>query len=143
MIIGLLIILSLTKWGQMAIVRAIILFSKYRALMPFILAQAKLESANFTSKVYLTDHNYFGMKFINGRRGQVASQGLKSPEGDYYAHYLTDSASVLDLLKWFEYKNFPVSVSDAREYATELKNRNYFGAPLESYIKILETYLKV
>lgn len=123
-------------------VRVIILFSKYRALMPYILAQAKFESANFTSKVYLTDHNYFGMKFIDGRRGQVATQGLKSSEGDYYAHYLTDSASVVDLLKWFEYTNFPVLVSSANEYATELKNRNYYGGNLLSYIGGISKYLK-
>lgn len=141
MIIGLIIILSLTKLGQMAMVRAIILFSKYRLLMPYILAQAKLETDNFTSKVYMADHNYFGMKFIDGRRGQVATQGLKSPEGDYYARYLTDSASVLDLLKWFEYVGFPVAVSSANEYAVELKKRSYFGGALENYIVILNKYL--
>lgn len=126
----------------MLMVRGIILFSKYRALMPYILAQAKLETANFTSNVYLTDHNYFGIKYINGRRDQVATQGLKSSEGDHYAHFLTDSASVVDLLKIFEAKKFPVSVSSAAEYATELKNRNYFGGPLESYISILNKFLK-
>lgn len=119
--------------------------SKYRALLPYIEAQARLETNNFQSNVYKTDHNLFGMKFIPGtntKRDQVATRGLKSTEGDYYAHYLTDSSSVADLLKWMDYKNFPTSVSGTTEYASELKKRGYYGASIENYIAILNRFIK-
>jgi len=124
--------------------RAVILLSKYRALMPYIVAQAKHETNNFTSNVYLKDHNMFGMKWINGARGQIATKGLKSPDGpdDYYAHFESDSAGVIDLLKLFEAKKFPVSVEDGNEFASELKKRGYFGAPLEAYQNRINYWLK-
>jgi hypothetical protein len=137
------LVLIKTKLMPKIIVRAVLLFSKYSALMKYVAAHAQLETANFTSRVYMQDHNCFGMKWTNERRGQVATKGLLSPEGDYYAHYETDSASVLDLLKWFDATRFPVSVSSADEYANELKKRNYFGGPLATYIQILNKYLKV
>ena len=123
--------------------RAIILLSKYRLLLPYIVAQAKHETGNFKSEVYLTDHNMFGMKFINGARGQVATSGLPSPEGDHYAHYASDTDSLNDLLLWFDYEKFPTSVTDAGQYATELKNRNYFTAGLSSYVKALLGWLSI
>lgn len=136
---GLLILIILIK-NRMpkTVIRAVALFSKYRELMPYMVAQAKLETANFTSRVYRENHNMFGMKWTDGRRGQNAKKGLLSPEGNYYAHYATDSASVFDLILWFEYKGFPVSVKDATEYARELKERNYFGADLEVYVRNLK-----
>lgn len=123
------------------VIRPIVLFSKYFRLMPYVLAQAKLETNNFKSRVYLTDHNYFGMKWTEGRRGQVATRGLLSPEGNHYARYATDSASVLDLLKWFEARKFPVSVNDAGEYARELKARGYFTSDLAGYERNLKFWL--
>lgn len=109
--------------------------------MPYVYAQARHESNDFKSRVYLDNHNYFGMKWIDGRRGQVAKKGLLSPDGNFYAHYETDSSSILDLLKWFDYKNFPVSVKDANQYASELKNRNYYGDSVANYERALKFWI--
>lgn len=144
LIIGLLIILLLT--GQIVLPmgiksRVVILFSKYRALMPYIIAQAKLESGNFTSKVFKTDNNYFGMKLPVKRPTVAAGPGLLSPEGNHYAHYDSESDSVTDLLLWMEYTKFPVSVDSAETYTRELKSRNYFGSSETSYLKNINYWL--
>lgn len=110
--------------------------SKYRALLPYIVAQAKLESANFTSRVYMTDNNMFGMKV-----GSSGTPGLKSPEGDFYEHYKNDGDSLQDLLGWLDKKNFPVRVSSSDEYAIELRKRGYFTATLQLYQDGLKRYL--
>jgi flagellum-specific peptidoglycan hydrolase FlgJ len=138
-IIGLVIILllMLQKKSAMGLKnKAILLVSKYRALMPYVVAQAKLETANFTSKVYKVDNNMFGMKV-----GSSKLPGLMSPEGDYYRHYNNDTESLIALLEWFEYKKFPVTVGSAAEYAQGLKDRNYYGAPVALYQKNLELWL--
>jgi hypothetical protein len=121
--------------------RAIILLSKYRALLPYIVAQAKHETNDFTSKVYKENQNLFGMKWTEGRRGQVASKGLQSPEGNHYAKYLTDSTSIIDLLIWFDVKKFPLSVLSVNEYAQALKDRGYFTDGLSNYISGLKRWM--
>lgn len=144
LIIGLLILLLVT--GQIVIPmglksRVVILFSKYRALMPYIIAQAKLESGNFTSRVFKTDNNYFGMKLPVKRPTVAAGPGLMSPEGNNYAHYNSESDSVTDLLLWMEYTKFPVSVDSPEQYTRELKSRNYFGASEVVYLKNIKYWL--
>ena len=121
--------------------RLIILFSKFRALFPYIIAQAKLESGNFKSKVYLIDHNYFGIKFINSPLQKNATKGLLSPEGNHYAHFNSDVDSLVDLLRIFEVKKMPVFVRDGNEYAQRLQERGYFTAGLEQYQKNINYWL--
>lgn len=121
--------------------RLIILLSKYRALLPYIIAQAKLETANFSSSVYRANKNYFGIKWINRPTQKNAVRGLLSPEGNFYASFKTDLDSLIDLLRIFEIKAMPLKVKDGNEYATALKDRGYFTAGLESYQKNLNYWL--
>ena len=120
----------------------VVLLSKYRALLPCIVAQAKHETGNFTSNVYLKDNNMFGMK-LPEKRPTVATQGMKSPEGNYYAHYTSDAESLRDLFLWMDYVSFPVTVSGPDEYASRLKDKSYYGASLASYQSALKNWLKV
>lgn len=121
--------------------KAMIWFSKYRQLIPFVVAQVRHETNDFKSTVYLIDHNMFGMKWINGARGQVATKGILSPEGNYYAHYEDDAASLADFLKWLDYEKFPTSVADAGQYAQELRKRGYFTASFSEYANALVKWL--
>jgi len=124
--------------------RAIILISKYRALYPYIIAQAKLETDNFTSPVFLKNKNYFGMKMPERRPTIAISGGSKAPANEGktpYAKYLTESDSVTDLLMWFEYTKFPTSVETVNDYARELKKRGYYGSTEISYVKNLKFWL--
>jgi flagellum-specific peptidoglycan hydrolase FlgJ len=143
LVIGLLVVLFLVnqiKSGMGLKSKAIVLFSKYRALLPYMVAQSKHESANYTSKVYLTDNNMFGIKWINSP-SQKATKGLLSPEGNHYAHFASDTDSLVDLLRIFEVKKFPVSVESADQYAKELQSRGYFTDGLANYTNGLKRFL--
>lgn len=121
--------------------RAILLLSKYRALYPYIVAQGKLESGNFSSRVFKTNNNYFGMKLPTKRPTTAIGAGLMSPEGNNYANYSSESDSVQDLLLWMDYTKFPLAVEDSNQYVTELKKRNYFGSSAEAYLKNINYWL--
>lgn len=128
LIAGLLLALSAlrTKAGMGIMAKTFILLSRYRALLPYMVAQAKHETANFTSAVYRTENNMFGMK-----NGSVISPGESvgrvSPEGNTYAHYETDFNSLEDLVRWFDLKGMPLNVDDAEGYAKAVTDRGYLG----------------
>lgn len=79
-----------------------------------VLAQMKLESANYTSKLALENNNYFGMK--QPRKRATTSIGEKNG----YASYKSWVHSVLDYALW------------QKEYARELTENQYFDS-LSSY----------
>lgn len=119
----------------------IILFSKYRALMPYILAQSKLETANFTSKVFRENNNMFGMKLPRIRPTTATGAGLLSPEGNNYANYTSTAESLQDLFLWMDNTKFPLAVVDSEQYARELKQRNFYGVTQAQYLKNLNFWL--
>ena len=58
-----------------------------------IVAQARFESADYTSNVFKQNNNTSGIKFI----GQPnAVQGTLSPEGNYYAKFNTIQDAIND-----------------------------------------------
>lgn len=79
-----------------------------------VLAQMKLESANYTSKLALENNNYFGMK--QPRKRATTSIGEKNG----YASYKSWVHSVLDYALW------------QKEYASKLTENQYLDS-LSSY----------
>lgn len=116
--------------------------SKYKALEPFILAQAKHESENFTSDVYRENNNPFGFKKAE-KRNQVGELGTKAPEeeGGYYWHYPTDQEAFKDLILYFNQVKFPTKVNNSLEYATALKVRRYFTDSVYNYKRGIDRWL--
>lgn len=104
-------------------------------------AQAKVESQNFTSKVFRTDNNAFGYKYV-GQLG--ASQGLPVPSSEtengnpkYYAHYDTVYKSGDEMARWL-IRNVPNynTITTPLEYASALENSkigSYFSEPASVY----------
>ena len=123
-----------------------------------IVAQARFESADYTSNVFKTDNNTSGIKYI-GSRQINASRGLLSPEGDYYAHFDTIQDCINDkIVRLYNIKMGGVTPqqlkdsTDATEFANLLKQRGYYGSSASEYasgmrtklfkINILEFYTK-
>lgn len=53
-----------------------------------IYAQWSLETGNFTSSVFVKDHNLAGIKWASARNNPGSSgPGVKANDGGYYAHY--------------------------------------------------------
>lgn len=107
----------------------------------FVVAQAKLESANYTSNVFKNNNNMFGMKFVgqaNATRGTLAPANERKCNGncdsDYYAKYKTPSDSARDAIqRLFSKTMYGVTSQDLKDsttteqYALNLKKRHYYG----------------
>jgi LPXTG-motif cell wall-anchored protein len=96
-----------------------------------IAAQARFESADYTSSVFKANNNTSGIKYI----GQANStQGSISPEGNYYAKFDTIQDSINDKIVRLYNKTIqgitPQQLkdsTDADDFARKLKQRGYYG----------------
>ena len=109
--------------------------SKYFVLKPFIIAQSKVESANYSSNLFERSNNAFGMKNANQR-----SQLGYAVAGDSYRHYDSLEQSIQDFILWLDYTKFPL-VNDVNSYARALKDRNYFESSQSDYINALNSWI--
>lgn len=113
-----------------------------------IVAQAQHESADFTSHVFNTDNNLFGMKVPSVRSKKYIagpSKIIRASEGATpYAHYDSVSNSVKDLiLSWHAYnKTDWTKIHTAEQYAAYLKSKGYYGDSEENYYTALVRKLK-
>lgn len=102
-----------------------------------IVAQARYESADYTSNVFKKNNNTSGIKFI----GQPnAVQGTLSPEGNYYAKFNTIQDGINDkivrlyniTMKGITPEQLKNS-TDATDFSNKLKQRGYYGISASSY----------
>ena len=102
-----------------------------------VAAQARFESADYTSNVFKNNNNTSGIKYI----GQPnATQGTLSPEGNYYAKFNTIQDGINDkivrlyniTMKGITPEQLKNS-SDATDFANKLKQRGYYGSSASSY----------
>lgn len=108
-----------------------------------IVAQARFESADYTSKVFKANNNTSGMKYI-GQRQKNATRGTLVPsneqrcgggcDGDYYAKFYTVKDAINDKIVRLYNINMdgvtPQQLKDstsAEEFARLLKKRRYYG----------------
>lgn len=131
----------LTRTKTSWLTKLFVLRNKYINLWPYIVAQAKLETNNFTSNAYLNEHNMFGMGNATKRdqRGKSSTQTYDG--GRLIRSYVWDIGSLKDLLDYFEAVNFPTTVTGTTQYAAELKKRNYFTSDELAYKKGLDQYV--
>jgi len=110
-----------------------------------IVAQARFESADYTSNVFKKNNNTSGVKFI-GQKNAV--QGTISPEGDYYAKYNTIQDSLNDkIVRLYNITMRGVTpqqlknAKDATQFANLLKQRDYYGSSAVEYANGLKLKL--
>ena len=101
-------------------------------LAKFAAAQAAHETGGFTSKIFKSNNNAFGMKYA----GQSLAAGVKNG----YANYLTVNDSVGDFVKWWVHHraaifSLPLFVHDLASYVRFLRNNSYFEASEAEYLK--------
>lgn len=122
--------------------KPVLLFSKYRALSRYIIAQAKAETGDFTSRFYIQFHNMFGMKTALKRRQLGRESGEhESDGGTSIRAYRTDVQSLRDLFLYFDYVKFPRYVSSVDQYVNELKKRGYFSTTYENYLALVKSHM--
>lgn len=113
-----------------------------------IVAQSIHESGNYTSHVFKTDNNIFGMKIPAKRSKQFIERPstivMQSEGSTPYAHYATIQDSVNDLiLSWHTYNRTDWNKIYTPElYAAYLKSRGYYGDSQSNYTNALVKYFK-
>lgn len=111
-----------------------------------IVSQATHESGNFSSNVFKTDNNAFGLKMPSKRpRTYIAraSNIVMRAEGSTpYAHYSSLQQCITDLIKgWHVYNKTDWSkLQTPEQYAAYLKSKSYYGDSQENYTAALKRF---
>jgi uncharacterized FlgJ-related protein len=120
---------------------------KCRDIPPFtrklIIAQARLESGNYNSKLYQEHCNLFATQHPK-RRPTYSKGPYGSAEGrkNRYASFNSVEESVEDHLLYFNYiEEKPHSKSTA-QYVRKLKANHYFESSEQKYINGIKTIIK-
>lgn len=114
--------------------------SKYEGLTPYLVAQAKHESANFTSPLFKSQKNVWGMK-SGSSPNQPGEPGREAPDGGNYRKYNSITEATDGIIFWLDRKNFPVSVPSVTSFVNELKDRHFFTDSKENYINGMQRFL--
>jgi hypothetical protein len=109
-------------------------------LSKYATAQAAHETNGFTSNVFQTNNNLFGMKYA----GQYNAAGEKNG----YANYKTIGNSVADFVAWYSTHrssllSLPLYISSITSYVRFLKNNNYFEADETAYLNGCKYWLNL
>ena len=100
--------------------------------------QARLESGNFTSRVFKEGNNLFGMHFPR-IRDSYAHEYMIADNGKKVAKYRSWQSSVLDLMLYFEY--YESLGYDTSDYYQFLVDASYCEG--SQYVNILKSMSKV
>lgn len=103
----------------------------------YIMAQAVLESATFTSEVYRANNNLFGMKQVSRRS---TTQTGKKTDKVSYGHYNNWQMSVLDRVLWdlHRFETKPTRVEYEKALMQYAEDSNY----ISKLNKIINDYAK-
>ena len=101
----------------------------------YIVAQAAFETANFTSPIYLENHNLFGMRYA----GQKLALGSKSG----YAYYKDDNDSILDYMAYYKLNKYEDYYPSLEAFVSALKSRGYFTALPQDYYKGVKYFMNI
>jgi hypothetical protein len=113
------------------------LWSKYRYLYPYVIAQAKFETANFTSDLFKRANNAFGMRIPFVRN----SKNVGSDNG--YSVYNSQGQCLSDFFLYLDAVNInDFKPSTIEGYTFFLKEKGYFDASLAGYTNGLKSYMK-
>ena len=117
-----------------------------------LVAQARLESGDYTSNVFKQNNNLFGYKFVNqpgATRGTIAPQSEwpSATVKGYYAKYDSIENSANEVINWLfrrekEGKFIVNQLTTAGKYAAGLKAGNYYGESAADYGNGLTAKLK-
>lgn len=114
--------------------------SEYRNYLPWIVAQAKHETGNYTSNLYKNHNSLFGMK-VPSKRPFDGRPGPTAPDGGVYASYDSLAQSARDYLNLLRYNRFPTNLSSVKGFVQALKDDRYFTDSLDNYYNGMMRFL--
>lgn len=99
-----------------------------------IIAQAAHETGNFTSAVFQSNNNMFGMKYV----GQANAEGEKNG----YANYKDLEQCLKDYVSYYTRSGYPKNYASVVAFVSDLKAHNYFEADTAEYINGVNYFYK-
>ena len=96
---------------------------------------SKMETAAFTSNLYKTYHNLFGMK--NPVKRDTTSIG-ESPSG--FAVYKTPLESVKDLILYMQEWRYPKDFASLEDQLLFMKQKGYYEESFEKYFSLVKAW---
>lgn len=113
-------------------------------LEPFVVdllvAQSKHESGNYRNS--LTKYNNVFARHYSKRDTFATSAGAKAEGHSRFAKYPSLRNATLSQISYLKRKHYSFKWKSAYQFALELKSKNYYEAPIESYTKALNKYLR-
>lgn len=137
----------MTTQHEQAIARAAQDAGFNSSLTNLLVAQAKVETGNFSSAVFNTCNNAYGYIFVGQKNATACSRKQGSNDGGAnYAAYNNVYDSATEVCNWIK-RNVPNynSITTTAQYATALKNSkvgSYFSEPASNYAASLAIYYK-
>ena len=128
--------------GQMAEmqIRSALQTSKYSKYADWIVAIAKFETADFTSRIFKENRNAFGMTVPKIRPFLGTSSDIYH-EGQAVAKYSSTYNSTMDFLQYLDYFNYPTNLKTIEEFVSFMKSKGYFSDNLSTYLSGVKNYL--
>jgi len=115
-------------------------FGNSDVLAQAMVYQSMLETASFTSAVFLQNNNGFGYKRVVGAKWQKGA-GRVSTEGDRYALYSSVEDSAREVADWLGRRKAHYSaIQDLDQYAAALKADGYYGVSAAQYAAGLKRF---
>jgi hypothetical protein len=93
----------------------------------FVFCQAAHETGNFTSPLFFSNNNCFGMK-------PPTQYVIAIGEKFGYADYATIEDSVRAMVMYLQAHGLASGLQTIDQYVTALHNKGYFEAPLQEYL---------
>jgi len=122
--------------------------TEYANYADWVVAQARHESADFTSKVYRTDNNPFGLKWYSDKVS-MGTRGLQASDGGYYTHFKNDQVAFRAYVEWLRRNKhagivtgpLPTDLTTVYEFAKALHDRKYYTDSVSNYATALQRWL--
>lgn len=106
-----------------------------------MVAQAKHESGNYTSKFFKLYNNAFGYSYVKGAKWQLPAGGTKADNNQPIAAYASIENSAEEVAAWLlrRWASFS-KVKNVTDYAIALKANGYYGDTLVNYLRGLKAF---
>lgn len=115
-------------------------------LANIIVADARHETADFTSSIFKEGNNAFGYMYVSGSKYQLPQAGRVADNGFPAAKYASVEDSTKELIAWLQRREKEgklkiAALNTPEAYASALKNAGYYGDKESTYLAGIKKWL--
>jgi len=117
--------------------------SKYRSYSPYLIAQSKLESANYKSRLFTLYFNAFGMNCVAKRPTMQIGCTAATFDGGKMSKGIYRSASecAKDMVQWLDYNTAPTVFANIEAFNSWMKSKDFYGISEAEYLTRLKSWM--